>query len=228
MNIYPPLYYVYAYLRKSDNTPYYIGKGKGHRAWENHPGVSVPKDRSKIVFIERNLTNVGACAIERRLIAWYGRKDLGNGILLNRTPGGEGGRGGSQKGRIFSSQTRQRLSEAGRGRVVSESTRRKISESKTGKKRENFSAEWRANLSKNHRSKHGYVQTISAETRSKISKKLSKPIYCITTDKWYPSKKAAAAELGLKTGNIGHCLLGLQKTTKGYAFSYRKYAAQSS
>jgi len=85
------IYYVYAYLRDSDNTPYYIGKGKNRRVYQNHPGISVPKDKSKIVFLERNLSNVGACALERRYIRWYGRKDLGTGILHNKTDGGEGG-----------------------------------------------------------------------------------------------------------------------------------------
>ena len=55
MSIYSNNYYVYAYLRASDNTPYYIGKGKNNRFLQKHPGVSIPKDQSKIVFLEKNL-----------------------------------------------------------------------------------------------------------------------------------------------------------------------------
>ena len=87
------IYYVYAYLRKSTLTPYYIGKGSGKRYKSKDHKVKVPTDSWRIVFLETNLTNVGACALERRYIKWYGRKDLGTGILRNITNGGEGAPG---------------------------------------------------------------------------------------------------------------------------------------
>jgi hypothetical protein len=87
MNIY--IYYIYAYLRE-DGTPYYIGKGKYNRRFAKHKGISVPKDKSRNVLMETNLSDIGAIALERRYICWYGRKDNGTGILRNLTDGGEG------------------------------------------------------------------------------------------------------------------------------------------
>ena len=83
-------FYVYVYLRKSDLTPYYIGKGKGRRAWRADHNVKVPTDLVRIKIIAHNLYEHEALLLEKKLIALYGRKDLNSGILRNMTDGGDG------------------------------------------------------------------------------------------------------------------------------------------
>jgi len=135
MNTYPTGYYVYAYLRK-DDTPYYIGKGSGSRAWnKGSKEVGKPTDPSRIIIIESNLTSVGAFAIERRLIRWYGRIDQKTGILRNQTNGGDGGRG-AQPGNSLSDETKRKISIAHKGKKrnpMSEESKRKLSDSMKGK-----------------------------------------------------------------------------------------------
>ena len=140
------IYYVYAYIRKSDGTPYYIGKGKDDRAYEKHSGIGRPNDKSKIVFLETNLSEVGAFALERRYIAWWGRKDLATGILLNKTDGGEGA-----SGAVISQATRDKQSAAQRGRVVSDATKLKMSASQ--KLRAPATEATRAKVSAKHKGK---------------------------------------------------------------------------
>ena len=122
-------YYTYAYLRE-DRTPYYIGKGKGKRILykKNSEGLRVPKDKNRVIFLKQNLTEEEAFKHEIYMISVFGRKDLGTGILHNRTNGGEG-----TSGRCWKDETRQKLSIAHTGKVLSDETKQKLSELNMGK-----------------------------------------------------------------------------------------------
>ena len=159
------IFYVYAYLRDKDSatakagTPYYIGKGSNRRAWEKHIGAKRPKELYRIVMLETNLTEIGAFALERRYIKWWGRQDLGTGILLNRTDGGEG-----SAGLVFPESAKKILSEKNKGKIIPKETREKLSKAGKGRKQ----TEEHSRNKTESRIRNGYTQH-SEETRKKMS-----------------------------------------------------------
>lgn len=131
MSIY--CYYVYAYIRSKDSktakagTPYYIGKGKNNRMFSKRHSVPIPNNKQYIIVLESNLSDIGACALERRYIKWYGRVDNNTGILRNLTDGGDG-----TSGRIHSIETRKKIIKSNKTRTITLETRKKMSNSKKG------------------------------------------------------------------------------------------------
>ena len=76
-------FYTYLWLRE-DGTPYYVGKGSYSRAFRK----GCPLE--EYVIVQEWPNEYASFAAEKFLIAYYGRKDKGTGILRNLTDGGEG------------------------------------------------------------------------------------------------------------------------------------------
>jgi hypothetical protein len=119
-------FYTYLWLRE-DGTPYYVGKGKGRRAYDkcSHNVCIPPKERIVIYPAE---SETDAFTAEIALIWYYGRKDLGTGCLRNLTNGGDNPP--SRKGIKLSIEQRASL-KFPRG-PHSEESIRKMSKSKIG------------------------------------------------------------------------------------------------
>lgn len=103
------MYYTYAYLRE-DVTPYYIGKGSGKRVYSKIRSVSIPST-DRILILKKHLTEDKAFQHEKYMIAVFGRKDLGTGILHNKTDGGEG-----VSGHIYTEEQKQKITQSKLGK----------------------------------------------------------------------------------------------------------------
>jgi hypothetical protein len=180
----PNRFYTYAYLRE-DRTPYYIGKGSYNRAYEKRKyEIRPPKDKSRIIFLKQNLTKEDAFKHEIYMIAVFGRKDLGTGVLRNKTNGGEGCsgyilteenkrkiserqrcEGNSFYGKTHSQETIEKMRVIKTGKTQSQETRDKIAATKIGipRSQETIEKMRAANIGK----------TLPQETKNKISEAIS-------------------------------------------------------
>ena len=189
-------FYTYLWLRE-DSTPYYVGKGQGHRAFIKHRvGSPPPKDR---IILQYWIDEATAFAYEVYQIDFWGRKDLDTGVLRNCSDGGEkppnhkglkrsaehcakisasnmGREGkvnsgsfkkGHNLGGAISEERKQAISRHQKGRNRTEEEKIKISKSLTGR---TLSESHRASLKGHTPWNKGVPQT--EETKNKISNTL--------------------------------------------------------
>lgn len=130
------IFYTYMWLRE-DATPYYVGKGKGKRAFINAGhNVLRPKHKSRVV-VQYWETEKEAFEMEKWFISLFGRKDNSTGILRNLTDGGENPPkmigNAHAKGKKHSAEANAKKSERGKLRRQTAETRAKLSQAKKGK-----------------------------------------------------------------------------------------------
>jgi len=106
--------YVYIHKKETDGEVFYVGRGKGARYRSDTRNKFWNKTAKKygcvVEIVAQGLLTHEAKLLEKTLVNYYGRRDLGLGTLTNLTDGGDGG-----LGVIVSEETRKKLSEANTG-----------------------------------------------------------------------------------------------------------------
>jgi len=144
---------VYQHKRIDTGDVFYIGIGKTnnraydkkHRSkfWKSY----ISKYKYEVEITHKDIIWEEACAIEKYLISFYGRRDLGLGTLVNQTDGGDGcsnisvevrkNKSNKMKGKnkgIRSKEVRLNISEGCKGRKQSIETVNKRVDKLIGKK----------------------------------------------------------------------------------------------
>lgn len=140
---------IYRHIRLDNNETFYIGIGKDIKRPYSKYGRSifwrniVSKTEYEVQVLKNDLIWEEACELEKLLISYYGRKDLGTGTLVNMSIGGNGPElltdlqknklSKVSKGRKFSEEHKNKISKALKGIKRSQETKDKVSIGKKGK-----------------------------------------------------------------------------------------------
>jgi hypothetical protein len=192
-------YYVYTHLNPLTKEIFYVGIGKGNRAWNRWAGRNkfwdnyVNKYGFEVEIIAENLTRNQAGKVEIELIAHLGRRQIDEGgTLVNRSSGGDGGSGGY---------------------THTEEWKRQHSERQIGKKKKPLSQEAKEKISKalKGREAHWGKPVLQFDKQGNFIKE-------------WPSAKAAKRETGAK--NVFEVASGyknqIYKSSGGYIWKYKE------
>lgn len=202
-----PIFYVYEHWRPDTGVCFYVGKGKGKRAWRMsgrknpHHSSIVSKLTSlglcvDVRIVLKDLSQNDAYRLERERIALYGRKNLSN-----LTDGGEGNQG-------FDEETKIRIALAHKGNKY-----------RLGK---THTPQVRALLAE-----HGHKNIEIFKNYASLGPKASsKPVICLDDGLEFPSASAAARHYGVSKSALIELCLGknYRKTVGGFIFKYKDAA----
>ena len=196
---------VYRHIRLDKNQPFYIGIGDNEtRAYVKHGRNNfwnkiINKTEYKVEILFDDLTWDSAQEKEIELISLYGRKDIGTGVLVNLTDGGE------NPPRMIGHKFQSGEKNSNFGKKHTEERKMKISLSLIGKKRPEEVKDKISETLKGHtpwnKGKKG-VQIASEESKLKMSISRKNIIIneksVIINDVKYISMSEAGRQLGLK------------------------------
>jgi hypothetical protein len=196
-------YYVYIHKKSTTGEVFYVGKGSGNRAYNRSNRTLwwkrlVAKHGYDVEIVASGLQEWYAFELEVELITRYGRRDINEGSLINRTDGGDG-----CSGVIFTEEVRKKISDS------------KIGNTHTlGKK---FTEEHRRKISEAHRGKTFTAQHVA----NMVEVNRHKMIPVIRNDGvMYESLHAAAKDTGAHPSNISACCKGRIKQSGGYSWKF--------
>jgi len=234
-------FYIYCHIRNDNLKPFYIGKGRGNRAWRKSKRNKywnniVKKHGYEVVILANNLEEDVALKLEKQFILCIGRENL-----CNMTDGGEGvsnpsevtrkkmsevNKGNTNRlGKTHTIENKRKISEANkgntnrRGKSHSDGAKEKMSVAHRGKKRPPFSEETKRKISEANKGKsqsEEAKQKIS-ETKSTIISQYSKSGEFIKN--WRGSYEVER-QLNIANQNISACCRGKLKSAGGYVWKY--------
>lgn len=201
-------FYTYIHTRSDTNTIFYVGKGKGRRAWlksdrNNHWHNVVNKAGYSVAVCSYWETEQEALEHEKFLIGCF--KEMSY-ILTNKTDGGEGTSGyrhteetkAKMVGRKHTERTKQAIASYQRGRTpqkLTEETKAKIREAKLGKKH-------------------------TEEAKARMGASHFKAVLCIDTGEVFTSIKEAALVTNSSRHRISDVCLGKRPRTNNLRWCF--------
>ena len=219
-------FYVYVHIRLDNNTVFYVGKGKGDRAYNLdrgnfHNGVRDKYD-CKVVIIKDNLTESQAFRLESKMIKYYvltlgygipidGYRNFSNNkYLTNMTWGGEGVSGLNplaNKTPEEMEEIRRKKSESmkgkNKGKKHSEEHNKKVSESCKGR------IPWNKGKKSSEESKRKNSEAHKGKKNPMFGK--GKKVICINTGEEFGSIKKASDHYNVASSSITECCKGKRK-----------------